>query len=166
MKWFNDFVSNLHNGILLLFKFLFASLISYMVDFKMLFLALGWALLFDLITGIFAYMKLNKVRFSVERGEYIIKSKLLRVSFEKMGAYLMIILSMAIFETHIFKIQFDYIDGLIGQPFYGTAIVTSVCVIIEYWSILENLKIMGIDVIAKITKIIGVFLKIKNKIIK
>ena len=33
--------------------------IAYIINFKMLFLALGWAILFDLLTGIFAYYKQN-----------------------------------------------------------------------------------------------------------
>lgn len=111
----------------------------------MLFLALGWAILFDLLTGIFAYYKKN----GLIKQEYLIKSKLLKKTLEKASGYLLVILMMAIFETHVFKIQFDQIDAIIGKPMYGTAILTTICVLIEYWSILENLKKAGIDLLGR-----------------
>lgn len=166
MRGFDDFVQYLHEHILLFVNLLFASIISYLIDFKMLFLTLGWAMFFDLITGVLAFKKTNKVKWFDASNGYLIKSKLLRLSFEKMGAYLIIILCMAVFESHIFKVQIDYIDALVGKPFYGTAIVTTICVLIEYWSVLENLKKLGIDVIAKIQQIITFAIKLKDKIQK
>lgn len=111
----------------------------------MLFLALGWAILFDLLTGVFAYYKQN----GLIKQEYLIKSKLLKKTLEKGSGYLLVILMMAIFETHVFKIQFDQIDAIIGKPMYGTAILTTICILIEYWSILENLKKAGIDLLGR-----------------
>lgn len=162
----SDFANKMQEVALLFVKLVFSTLISYIIGFKMLFLALGWAILFDLITGIFAFAKTNKIRFSIANGEYILRSKLLRLSFEKMGIYLIVILCMAIFETHVFKVQFQYINDLVGVPFHGTAIVTTVCILIEYWSIIENLKKLGFDLIKKIADIVTAFYKIKDKIIK
>jgi Bacteriophage holin family len=161
-----DFTDDVQGLILIIIKLLFSSLVAYVVGFKMLFLALGWAIFFDLITGILAFCKTKKIKFSISQGEYVLRSHLLRLSFEKMGIYLLVILLMAIFETHIFKIQFAYIDELVGQPFYGTAIVTTICILIEYWSVLENLKKMGFDLIKKVFEIATAFYKIKDKLMK
>lgn len=162
----NDFVNWMQYWSLVFVKLLFSSLIAYIIGFKMLFLALGWAMLFDLITGIFAFTKREQLRFSIKRKEYIIRSYMLRSAFNKMGSYLLIILLMAIFETHIFKIQFQSINSIVGQTFYGTAIVTTVCIIIEYWSVLENLKILGFDLVGQFSSILIKLINTKKDILK
>lgn len=135
-------------------SFLFSSLIAYILDYKMLFLALGWAIIFDLITGIWAYSR-DKVKRELDKAnkEYMLKSKLLKKTLSKTTGYLILILMMAIFETHVFKVQFDFVEKIIGQKMYGTGMITTVCIFIEYYSILENLKKMGLDIIGEALKI-------------
>lgn len=143
---------------------LFSTLIAYILDYKILFLALGWAILFDLITGIWAYSKNTEKReLDKVKKEYMIKSHLLKKTLEKMAGYLILILMMAIFETHVFKVQFDFIDKIVGQKMYGTGIVTTACIFIEYYSILENLKKTGIDVIGQALKVFRYGKKIIEK---
>ena len=65
-EFFYKLVTIMQNTSIKILSFLFSTLIAYILNYKILFLALGWAIFFDLGTGIWAYSK-NKEKRDLDK---------------------------------------------------------------------------------------------------
>lgn len=140
-----EMLSSAWGVILLLVSTLIQSLFS-IEGFKFSLMALGVVFLVDFITGCWASWK----EFKGQKSWSFFESKKFRESIAKAGTYFIFIgmgwiLWKLFFDAPI-KLPFSTKGVNIIQIFFG------ICIAIESWSILENMKRLGFDLIGRISK--------------
>lgn len=125
------------------------------------FIALGIAFTFDFITGTAASWYENKKQNKKPK-IYFIESRKLRRTIIKATTYLIFIMMSGGF-------YFLFFDGTFGLPistktFTIIEITFGMCIAVECWSILENFKRLGFDIVGKITNMAKHFWKSFNAV--
>lgn len=118
---------------------------------KLALLFLSLALVADFVTGCWASWIECKQK-EIQASVYFIESRKIRASFSKMITYgLLIAISWFLYVL--------FFDVLIGIP-YSTKqfslveLTIGLCISVELWSMIENMKRAGFDLIAKVQNII------------
>ncbi len=106
----------------------------------------------DLITGLSAAYKESKKSITQNTAPYFIQSKKLRMSLLKGITYMLAVILSYILYSYIFDAQHS-IPGS-TKTFTIIELTFGVCIAIESWSIIENLKRMGFDIIGKIVSLV------------
>lgn len=128
-----------------------AGMVSALLDSYSAMAALSLALLADFITGCWA-SRIEAKQKGEKPSVYLIESEKMRLSFSKMITYGTLILvswglSIAFFNKP-FQIAYS------TKQFTLVEITIGLCVCVECWSMLENMKRAGFDLIGKVNVII------------
>lgn len=129
-------------------------------------LLLAWTA--DFGTGILAswieYKEKLKKEKDAEHPPYFIESSKIRSSIIKAVVYMLFIGLFMLFEMVFFKINITQLESFTNRKFTGTEIVIIICFLVEFWSILENSKRAGFDIVGKIKSMIKNLLSVKDEI--
>ena len=118
------------------------------------------AIVLDFITGMIA----SYVQFKNGKTEkpkvYFIESSKIRNSIVKTLSYLLLIGLVALFEIAFFTVNIPRLSEItFSKNLTGTEITIGICFLIEFWSILENFKRGGVDIVGKV---VIIFNKVKS----
>ncbi len=131
-----------------------SGIIAYIIGFKLLIYFLILLILTDFISGFWAYLAQNNIKLKWNlKGEWALKSDLLKRNGAKLGVYFIVICSIGFFEMNYFKIEFDKINELVDRSISGTEITTLFFCMVELLSVLENAKKIGFDLIGWFKKV-------------
>ena len=95
---------------------------------------------------------------------YFIESSKIRNSIVKAVVYMLFIGLFMLFEMVFFKINITQLESFTNRQFTGTEIVIIICFLVEFWSILENSKRAGFDIVGKIKSMLSSLLSVKEKV--
>tara|TARA_R110000744_G_scaffold376168_1_gene490242 strand:- start:430 stop:993 length:564 start_codon:yes stop_codon:yes gene_type:complete len=123
-------------------------------------LLLAAVILADFITGMIAsYIEWKDGKVETPN-VYFIESKKIRNTIVKSLSYLLFIALIAFFEVAFFTVNIPRLSEILSsKEFTGTEIAIGICVVIEFYSVLENFKRGGVDIIGKVKTVFG---KIKS----
>lgn len=125
-------------------------------------IALGVVFVFDFITGVAASYSIWR-EVKAQQSVYFLESRKMRNSLLKACTYLL-------FICMSWLVWYLFINGTVQLPMSDISvniieISIGICIAIECWSILENMKRLGFDLLAKISRVFKGFWKL-FKIIK
>lgn len=127
----------------------------------MLVYALFGATIFDFITGIMAAWIEDK-KEEKEYKAYFIQSNKIRKSVIKTMSYIFFILGTMVFSKALNVTQINFI-GIDTTP---TILAFLSCIGIEVYSVIENIKRCGFDIVGEFVKLIKFVVGLKNKVSK
>lgn len=137
--------------------------IFMVTGFKAGFIGLGILYFLDLASGVGAsWVESKKDQERIKSAPYFIESKKIRGTLVKAIVYFLFV-----FASYILYVTF--FNGTTGLPmsdkeFNIVSITFALCMSIEIWSILENSKRMGYDVIGKLRKTFKGFWKVVDDV--
>lgn len=121
--------------------------IALLTNLQLLLLMMLSAFIFDFITGIYAsYIEKKQSNDKVK--VYWIESAKLRRSVVKATSYMLFIAGVFVFEKLFFIKQLKF-TSISEKEFTITTIAVAFCFAIEFFSILENLKRSGFDLLGQ-----------------
>lgn len=126
-------------------------IIAALTEVKLALLILSVALIIDFITGCWASW-IEFKRAKTTASVYFIESRKLRESFSKMVTYGSLIMISWGLSTAFFNTSFSLAYS--SKQFTLVELTIGLCICVECWSMLENMKRAGFDLIGKIKLII------------
>lgn len=118
------------------------------------------AIMLDFVTGMIGSYVEFKNGTATKPKVYFIESSKIRKSIVKSVSYLLLIVLVALFEIAFFTVNIPRLSEItLSRSLTGVEITIGICFLIEFWSILENFKRAGVDIIGKVA---AVFNKIKS----
>lgn len=118
---------------------------------------------FDFATGILAAY-IEQLKNPKEIKVYLVKSSRARESLVKLITYLMVIAFMYMFEITLKMKPFEFDNDYFQVSLTISNITILICAVIEFFSVLENAKRSGFDVIGKACELLDGLITAKEKI--